>query len=170
MAFWVSGVVKDGDFVTGLIRKFGYGGIFLIAVVSGFNLAVPIPAISFFPVFLASGLNALAVVVVMAVGMTFSDFIGYLLGKTGRHIVLSAFERKVVNKFDRFREKLNWSPALALFLFVSFVPIPNEIILIPMAFLGYRFIYILLPVFFGNIIFNSIYAIGTVNILKLISY
>jgi membrane protein YqaA with SNARE-associated domain len=169
LAFWASGVVKDSDFVTDLVRKFGYGGIFLVAVVSGFNLAIPIPAISFLPVFLASGLNALAVVVVMAAGMTLADFIGYLLGKTSRHIVLSAFERKVVSKFDRFREKLNWSPALVLFLFASFVPIPNEIILIPMAFLGYRLTYMLLPVFLGNIIFNSIYAIGTINVLKLIS-
>lgn len=168
MAFWASGTVKDSDFVSDLIRKFGYGGIFLIAVVSGFNLAIPIPAISFLPIFLSSGLNAFMAVFVIAVGMTLADFIGFLLGKTGRHMALSALERKVVNKLDRFRDKPYWFPALVLFLFASFVPIPNEVIVVPMAFLGYRFTYILLPVFFGNIIFNSVYAIGAVNILKLI--
>ena len=168
LALWVSGMVKDSDFVSSLIRKFGYGGIFLIAVVSGFNLVIPVPAISFLPVFLASGLNAFAVVATLAAGMTLADFIGYLLGKTGRHIALSVFERKVINKFEMFKKKLHWSPALALFLFASLVPFPNEIMVIPMAFLGYRSAYVLLPVFFGNMVFNSLYAFGVVNIFKLI--
>lgn len=168
LAFWVSDTVKDSDFVSDLIRRFGYGGIFLVAVVSGLNLVLPIPAISFLPVFLASGSNAIAVVAVIAAGMTLADFIGYLLGKTGRHIALSSFERKVINKLERIKEKLHWSPALVLFLFASFVPFPNELIVVPMAFLGYRFTHVLLPVFFWNMVFNSLYAIGAVNILKLI--
>jgi len=169
MALWVSGIVKDSDFVSELIRRFGYGGIFLIAVVSGFNLAIPVPAVAFMPVFVASGLNVFAVVVIMAAGMTLADFIGFLLGKASRRIAMSAFERKVLNKFEKIKEKLNWSPALALFLFASLAPFPNEIIVVPMAFLGYRFTYILLPVFLGNMVFNSIYAIGAINILKLVS-
>ena len=82
---------------------------------------------------------------------------------------MSALERKVLNKFEKIKEKLNWSPALALFLFASLAPFPNEIIVVPMAFLGYRFTYVLLPVFLGNMVFNSIYAIGAINILKLVS-
>src|SRR3989338_985697 len=166
-AFWASDTLKDGDFISNLIRKFGYGGIFLMAVVSGFNLVIPIPAISFLPVFLASGLNAFAVVIIIAAGMTLADFVAYLLGKTGRHMVLSAFEKKVINKFEIIKEKLHWSPVLILFLFASLVPFPNEIMVIPMAFLGYRSVYILLPVFFGNMVFNSIYAIGVANVIKL---
>jgi len=169
LAFGVSGMVKDSDFVSDLIRRFGYGGIFLIAVVSGFNLVVPVPAISFLPIFLVSGLNTFAVIAVIAAGMTFADFMGFLLGKASRRIAMSDFERKVLNKFEKIKEKLNWSPALALFLFASLAPIPNELIVIPMAFLGYKFTYILLPVFLGNMVFNSIYALGVVNILKLIN-
>lgn len=169
MAFWVSGIVKDSDFVSELIRKFGYGGVFLIAVVSGFNLAIPVPAITFMPIFIASGLDAFVVIIIMAAGTTFADLIGFLLGKSGRSIAMSSFERNVLNKFEKIKDKLNWSPSLMLFLFASLVPFPNEIIVVPMAFLGYGLIYILLPVFFGNIIFNSIYAIGVVNLFKFIS-
>lgn len=169
MAFWVSGIVKDSDFVSELIRKFGYGGVFLIAVVSGFNFAIPVPAIAFMPIFIASGLDAFVVIIIMAAGMTFADLIGFLLGKSGRSIAMSSFERNVLNKFEKIKDKLNWSPSLMLFLFASLVPFPNEIIVVPMAFLGYGLIYILLPVFFGNIIFNSIYAIGVVNLFKFIS-
>lgn len=169
MAFWVSGIVKDSDFVSELIRKFGYGGVFLIGVVSGFNLAIPVPAIAFMPIFIASGLDAFVVIIIMAAGTTFADLIGFLLGKSGRSIAMSSFERNVLNKFEKIKDKLNWSPSLMLFLFASLVPFPNEIIVVPMAFLGYGLIYILLPVFFGNIIFNSIYAIGVVNLFKFIS-
>ena len=136
---------------------------------SGFNLVIPVPAISFLPVFLTSGLNTFAVVAIIAAGMTLADFVGYLLGKAGRHLALSALERRVANKFEGLKEELHWSPALLLFLFASFIPIPNEVIVIQMAFLGYRLVYILLPVFLGNLVFNSIYAIGTINILKLIN-
>ena len=108
-------------------------------------------------------------VIIIAAGMTLADFVAYLLGKTGRHMVLSAFEKKVINKFEIIKEKLHWSPVLILFLFASLVPFPNEIMVIPMAFLGYRSVYILLPVFFGNMVFNSIYAIGVANVIKLIN-
>ncbi|MBI2674239.1 MAG: hypothetical protein HYX22_00675 [Candidatus Yanofskybacteria bacterium] len=169
LALWASWVIKDNEFVGELIRRFGYVGIFLVSVVSGFNLVVPIPTVSFFPAFLVSGLNAFALIIVISAGMALADFIGYLLGKAGRYIALSAFERKVINKFERFKERLNWSPMLALFLFSSFVPLPNEIVVVPMGFLGYRPISVFPPLFFGHMVFNSLYAFGAVNIIKLIS-
>lgn len=165
LAFGVSGAVKDSDFVSGIVRQFGYLGIFLVAVVSGFNLVIPVPAISFLPVFLVSGLNVFAVIVIIAAGMTLADFIGFLLGKIGRHIAQGV-------RYSPFKVPdplKNWSPALVLFLFASFVPLPNEVLVVPMAFLGYRFTYILFPVFFGNMVFNSLYAVGVVNILKLLN-
>jgi len=169
LAFWASGFVKDNEFISGLINKFGYVGVLLVAVISGFNLVIPIPAISFFPIFLASELNAPLIIIVIAAGMTLADFIGYLLGRAGRHIVPSSLERKVANNFEKLQRKFNLSPALALFLFASFAPFPNEVIVIPMAFLGYKPIYILVPILLGNIIFNTIYALGAINILKLIT-
>jgi len=169
LALWASWIIKDSEFVGELIRRFGYAGIFLIAVVSGFNLVVPIPTVSFFPAFLASGLNAFALIIVISAGMALADFIGFLFGKAGRHIALSTLERKVMNKFERVKERLNWSPTLALFFFSSFVPLPNEIVVIPMAFLGYRPISVFPPLFFGHMVFNSLYAFGAVNIIKLIS-
>lgn len=168
-AFWAGGIVKDSSLISDLIRKFGYVGIFLVAVVSGFNLVIPIPAISFLPIFLASGLNPIITIIILAAGMTLADFVGYLLGKTGRRLSSSAFEERIVDNFEKIKKKLNWSPALALFLFASFAPLPNELVVIPMAFLGYRFSYILVPIFLGNIVFNSIYAVGAISIFKLIS-
>ena len=166
-AFWVSGVIRDNDFIISLIKRFGYAGIFIIAVVGGLNLIVPVPAFSFFPVFFSSGLDVLTVVIITAAGMTFADFIGYLLGKTGRHIALPALEKRMVGSLEKFKNRIHWSPALVLFLFASFAPIPNEVVVIPMAFLGYRFSYIMLPVFFGNMVFNALYAAGVINVLKL---
>jgi len=168
LALEASLMVKDSELVSEIIRKFGYVGIFLVAVVSGFNLVVPIPTVSFFPAFLASGLNAFVLIIVISTGMALADFIGYLLGKTGRRVVLSALERRVVNKLERVKERLNWSPTLALFLFSSFVPLPNEIVVVPMGFLGYKPISVFPPLFFGHMIFNSLYAFGAVNIIKIL--
>lgn len=167
LAFWASGIVKDSEFISELVRKFGYGGIFLVSVVSGFNLVIPVPVISFLPVFLASGLNAFVAVAIIAAGMTLADFVGFLLGRAGRHIAQGKGSGTLFLKY--LTPSLKWSPALVLFLFASFIPLPNEILVVPMAFLGYRFTYILFPVFFGNMVFNSLYAVGVVNILKLLN-
>ena len=169
LALWASWAIKDNELVSELVGRFGYVAIFLVAVVSGFNLVVPIPAVSFFHVFLASGLNAFTLIVVISSGMALADFIGYLLGKAGRHIALSTFEVKVMNKFERVKARWNWSPTLALFLFSSVVPLPNEIVVIPMGFMGYKPISVFPPLFFGHMIFNSLYAFGAINVIKLIT-
>lgn len=166
LAFWAGEAVQSNDFAQDIIRRLGYSGVFIIAVVSGFNLIVPVPAVSFLPVFLAAGLSIFTSVLVLAAGMTLADFLAYLIGKTSRHMVLSSVERQVAETFNKVQNKLHWSPTLILFLFASFAPFPNEVLVIPMSFFGYRMWQVMLPVFGGNLIFAVVYSIGVMNILK----
>jgi membrane protein YqaA with SNARE-associated domain len=164
LLFWAGNVISNDELISNIIRKYGYLGLFFISIISGFNLLIPIPAISFLPFFLNLKLNFLIIILVISIGVTTSDLLGFVLGRTSRYIILSNFENKILSRFEQIRKKLNWSPIIALFLFASFVPLPNEIMIIPMAILGYKFTYIFLSVFWGNLIFNFTYGIGIMSI------
>lgn len=165
-AWWVSGFIRDNQFVNQLVGDYGYFAAFAVAVVSGFNFVVPIPAVSFVPIFAEAGLNIWGIIVVLSAGMTLADFIAYLIGKTGREFISSGLEKRVVVQVERLHTELGWSPALVLFLFASFAPFPNEVMVIPFSFLGYPAWKVLMPVFLGNIVFNSVYSAGIINLFN----
>src|SRR3989344_3600580 len=86
LAFYLGQLAKDNEFVREIIHKYGYIGVFCVAIVSGFNLAIPIPAISFLPLFLESGLNMWIVTLLITIGVTIADMAAFFLGHAGRHI------------------------------------------------------------------------------------
>lgn len=167
-ALWVGRFAQESDLIKDLVSRYGYGGIFLISVISGFNLAVPIPPVSFLPLFLVSGLNFWLIILIITAGITVADSVAYLLGKTGRLLLLSSTENSFLNRLERLRSHYYWAPLLALFLFVALVPLPNEVIVIPLAFLGYQLTRLLPLLFVGNVIFNTLSALGIINLFKVI--
>lgn len=55
-----------------------------------------------------------------------------------------------------------------LFLYAALVPFPNEILIIPLAFTGYRVLYILPPLLVGNGIFNLLAGFGIVSLFGML--
>ena len=51
-------------------------------------------------------------------------------------------------------------PLGLLFLYAAFVPLPNELLVIPMAFMRYSMAAVMTAVLFGNVIFNTMWAFG----------
>ena len=45
-----------------------------------------------------------------------------------------------------------------LALYASFVPLPNELLVLPLSFFGYRLWKVFLVVLFGNFVFNTLAA------------
>src|SRR3989344_2207800 len=79
-------LIEHRDTVQEVVSQFGYIGMFVLAVVSGFNIAIPIPAIGFYPVFVELGYTPTFIILILSFGMTIGDSIGYLLGQTGKGI------------------------------------------------------------------------------------
>jgi len=165
LAFWLAQYAKDNESIRQVVSQYGYFGIFGIAIISGFNLAVPIPAISFLPLFLESGLGTWSTILVVSLGVTLADMIAFFLGKAGRHVFP---EGKIIKRIQKLGEKNVHSPILVLFLFASFVPLPNEVLGLPMGFMGYNKWHVLTAVFLGNFVFNTLYGLGVVNIFNLL--
>ena len=166
-AMWFSWHARENDLVLSFVAQYGYLGIFLFGIVSGFSLIFPIPLATFTPLFVEAGLNIWILVVVIACGMTIGDCVGYYLGSLGGKTFIHQNPSTIAAKLDKWKSKHKSLPYLLLFAYASFAPAANEVLVIPMGFLGYELKYILPAVFFGNIIFNALIAFGFLNAFEL---
>jgi len=162
-AFWLADIARENEAVQEFVSRFGYIGIFIISLISGFNLIVPVPAAAFLPIFIASGQNVWVAIFIITLGMTVADSIAYLIGKAGKYAVEQKSER-VIKFFDELSEKYTLAPFIVMLLYAAFIPFPNEILLIPLGFIGYKYRYILPALLIGNFFFNVILASGIVGL------
>lgn len=163
---WFTLLARESDYIQELVVQFGYIGIYLFSVASGFNVLVPIPAIAFVPLFVESGLSFATTIIVITLGLTTGDALGFLLGNVGRELARNKVSFAFLEKIERAMHTHYFVPILFLFVYAAFVPFPNEVLVIPLAFLGYKARYILGAIFFGNIIFNTLYGYAGVSFLS----
>lgn len=166
-SWWLSGFISGSERIQEIVLKFGYVGVFFAAVISGFNVVVPLPAVSFLPALTEAGLGFWTSIIVITLGMTFGDGLGYLLGYLGR-AVSDIEETKIFKKLREIKDKREWLPILFLAGYASVGPLPNEVVVIPLAIMGYKFRYIFPAVFVGNFIFNTLAAYGLTNLLNIL--
>ncbi len=166
---YVNRLAVGNDAIIQFATKFGYGSIFLVSIASGFNVLVPIPIIGFFPLFIEAGFLAPLLIITISVGMLLGDVFGYIIGNLGKDMVQGRKKQgKIIKRLTQLRERHAVVPFIILFLYASFVPLPNELIVIPMAFMGYRLVHIVGILLIGNIIFNTLAAFGFVSINSLL--
>ena len=166
-ALYGAQLAGESAFIRSVVADYGYIGIFVTAVFSGFNLAVPVPAIAFLPLFLESGVGYWSVILLIALGVTLADTVAYFIGRVSRHIAARSSEGRALRRLEAIRERYRWAPLAILFVFAVVAPLPNEILVIPLGFLGYRVLHIVPVVFAGNMIFNTLYAAGITSIFEL---
>lgn len=143
--------------VRAAVQRFGYAGLLAVSAVSGFNILVPIPVVAFFPFLMQSGLSPVPALLVIAAGMTIGDLAGFLLGRAGRKLV----ERPAwLVRMERLQARHALAPYVLLFVYAAFVPLPNELVVIPMALIGCRLVGVVGAALGGNLIFNSLAAAG----------
>ena len=158
--------VRETAFVQEIVLEYRYIGVLTTSFISGLNLIVPIPAIAFLPLFFAAGLDLSMTILIITIGVTLADSFAYLVGSVGRKLVSSPRQVKITNQFQRIRNRYSFLPLVILFLSAAFVPLPNEIIIIPLAFLGYHLYQIFPVLLIGNATFNILSAIGILNFIE----
>jgi len=167
LAIWLTTTIDNYDFLQKIATKYGYLGTFFVSIVGGFNLIVPVPAITFLPVLVVVGLNKWLLILIISLGTTIADSVAFLIGKYSRKFV----KEKTISRMEKLKklhEKHHWMPLAFLLVFASFAPLSNELLVIPLSFLGFRLKIILPIVFLGNLIFNSIVGLGLITISGII--
>lgn len=166
-ALYLADFVANNAMAQNLVGQFGYLGILFIAMIAGVNVLVPVPAASFVPIFTAAGLWLPVIILMLVVGTTIADLIGYLIGRWSKTFAEEHYPqtyRHVLTLNDNHHGLL----LPFVFAYAAFVPFPNEAVLIPLALIGVRFQAILLPLILGNIINQTALALGATNIFSLI--
>ncbi len=161
LAVWANLWAADNETLLRAAASAGYGGLFGVAAVSGFNFVAPVPVVVFYPFLMESGFAPIPTIAVIAVGMTAGDLLGYMIGSASRDVPLArlaALEARV----EALRLRHPFLPYLLLFVYAAAVPLPNELAVVPLAFSGCSLFGVMSSVLLGNAIFNAAVAHGLV--------
>lgn len=167
IAYLLANLVQENETIKSIIFDFGYIGVFIVSLISGLNLIVPIPVVSFVPAFVGAGLNIWIIIFFIVIGTGIADSASYFIGKIGREFSKSVKQKTLFKYLTNMRDKYYWSPIIILFLFATFVPLPNELLLIPLGFMGYKLKHLIIPYIAGNIIFTTLTSFGVINIFNI---
>jgi len=160
--FWLVNIEPEGE-LREFVLRFGYLGFFLVSVLGGFNLIFPSAHLVLIVPLLNAGLSAIVLIFIGALGVTLADALGYVLGASGGR----AFEERIRNFKAYSQNIIEKHPRLAplvLLFWASFVPLPNELWVIPAGIISFGPKKTLLITFVGNLVFSSI-TVGLGHIL-----
>jgi len=128
------------------VYTYGYAGAFFISIFGNFTIFFPVPYILTVYAFGAT-LNPILLGLVCGAGSTIGEFSAYLIGRGGRRVV-----------DERYGERLETAKLLVqrygmtiIFLF-AILPLPDDLILIPLGMLRYSLKKAMTAMFVGKTI------------------
>ncbi|MEM2276554.1 MAG: VTT domain-containing protein, partial [Thermoproteota archaeon] len=142
------------DWMKQLALNYGYLGIFILSFTGAVSIVFPIPytiVIYFLGRFLDPHLIALS----GGLGSAAGEFVGYVLGYSGRMLISEERRRKMdymVKIFDRYG-------VIAIFLF-ALTPLPDDLLIIPLGVMHYNPVKFLIPCVIGKTLMCFILALG----------
>ena len=127
-----------------LVRDYGYLGAFLISIVGNFTIFLPVPYALTIYAFGAT-LNPLLLGIVCGLGSTVGEFSAYLVGWGGRRVV----EKRYGRRLESAKLLVQRYGMLVIFLFCA-LPLPTDLILIPLGMLKYDLRKAMVAAFLGK--------------------
>lgn len=99
------------------------------------------------------GLNFIILGLAMGVGSFIGDMIMFYLGVKGKKMAEEKYKKKMKKYQKWIKKQPNWIVYLILYFYVSFVPMPNDLLLIPLGLAGYHYKQVIPSVLLGNLTF-----------------
>ena len=114
-----------------LVTAYGYLGAFIICIVGNISIILPVPFALVVYGF-GSTLNPFILGVVAGVGSTIGEMSAYFIGRGGRRVI----EDRYGNRLDAVRKLIERHGVMVIIL-VSLLPIPDDLLLIPLGMMKY---------------------------------
>ncbi len=149
------------------MQEFGYLGVVITAFIAGLNAIVPVPAGSFVPIFVAAGLAMPLIIVALVIGTMLADLLAFYIGMKGRELTIEDYPR-VLAFTNWLRRDTDRYIIPGVFLYAAFSPLPNELILVPLAIAGVRLRVLILPLLVGTIVYQTAFALGAQSLFTLV--
>jgi membrane protein DedA with SNARE-associated domain len=140
------------DWMGGLVTTYGYAGAFLISLFGNFTIFFPVPFTITIYAFGAT-LNPLLLGLVCGLGSTVGEFSAYLIGRGGRRIIEGKYEKRL----ESAKQLVLRYGMIIIFLF-ALLPLPDDLILIPLGMLKYDIRKTLFAAFLGKTLMCIIVA------------
>lgn len=135
-----------------LVTNYGYAGAFFISIFGNFTIFFPVPFTITIYAFGAT-LNPLLLGLVCGIGSTIGEFSAYLVGVGGRKVIEGRFE----DRLESAKRLIQRYGATIIFIF-ALLPLPDDIILIPLGVLRYDLKKALGAMFLGKTIMLTFVA------------
>jgi len=130
----------------GIIQSYGYAGAFLISIFGNLTIFFPVPFTITIYAFGAT-LDPLLLGLVCGLGSTIGEFSAYLVGRGGRELIDERYGRRL----EGAKMLVQRYGALVIFLFAA-LPLPDDLILIPLGMLRYSLRKALVAAFLGKVV------------------
>ena len=150
--------VPPAGIVEALGVRNGYLITFVLAFLGGISTFVPIPYYLFVLTFGAGGLNPFALGTVAGIGLFLGDSTSYAISYYGREIIPSKIQKSVDRVYQWSLSHPKWLASLAIFCYGAFIPLPNDLVIMPLGFIRYPYWRLMIPMTLGNIVFNTLAA------------
>lgn len=164
-AVYTAILISENSTAQHFVAQFGYLGIVGLSLIAGLNLFVPVPVGVFVPIFIASGLSGFGILTSMVIGTVIADVVGFFIGMAGKEYVDPSRNRWYQRMVDLKERRSKWIPPFVT-LYAAFAPYPNELIVIPLAFLGVRLRVLIIPLIIGTVVYQSLFFFGISTILR----
>lgn len=135
-----------------IVTQHGYAGAFLISIFGNFTIFFPVPFTITIYAFGAT-LNPLLLGIVCGLGSTIGEFSAYLVGVGGRKVIEGRYEERL----ESAKRLIQRYGATIIFLF-ALLPLPDDVILIPLGVLRYDLKKALGAMFLGKTIMLTFVA------------
>ncbi|MBO3800075.1 MAG: DedA family protein [Candidatus Brockarchaeota archaeon] len=142
------------DWMKQLALNYGYIGIFILSFTGATSIVFPIPY-TIVIYFLGRFLDPYLIALSGGAGSAVGEFVGYVLGYSGRMLISEDRRRKMdymVKIFDRYG-------VIVIFLF-ALTPLPDDLLIIPLGVMHYNPVKFLIPCVMGKTLMCFILALG----------
>jgi len=168
LAVYASTQLSEQTALIALVESWGYPAVVVLGFISGINAIIPIPAATLTPVFSAAGLLLPGIILSLVAGTMIADLCGYLFGASTKNIISEKYPRLVNFLQHIVANHRRWLIPFVI-VYAAFIPFPNEAILIPLAFSGITFRYLLIPLIIGNTLHQLVLVYGVIGLTRLFS-
>lgn len=141
-----------------LAVRYGALGVFLAMLVGNLTIFIVFPSTIVPFVVAAAGANPVAVGLASGVGALAGEFSGYLLGRLGSRLVRDRYPEAHAMLKEIVARRPRALPVL-LFVF-SLLPLPDDVLFIPLGLIRYPWWRVALPAFLGKTIAGWFIAYG----------
>jgi len=145
-------------------RSYGYLGAFIVSFAGAASVFILIPYPAFVFILTAAGLNIWLLSLLAGLGAALGEITGYLLGYGSGRLI----DKDYAEKFERIRKIFSQRPKLIPFLVFIFglTPLPDDLLFIPLGFIGYSFKKAFLAGFVGKFTMLLLISYFGVNIFN----